>query len=96
MSSAILESIRQRGGEDAFLAYKKERPERAAHRYSISDVTVESSFVGYIYSATLRVTTNMILIKNTTVHKIELIYGQDGQFRQLKSLTDVSEFGLSF
>jgi hypothetical protein len=96
MSDAILTSIRDRGGLDAFEAFKKANPERAAHSYSVSDVSVTNSFVGYIYAAKIRVTTNAIIVKNTTVHRIELIYGLDGAYRQLKSLVTISEYGVSF
>jgi hypothetical protein len=96
MSEAIMASIKSRAAADVLTAYKKERPERGVHGHSVSDVSVTPSFVGFVCSATLRVTTNVILFKNTTVHRVELIYGQDGGYRQLKSLVDVSEYGLSF
>ncbi len=94
MSEAVKASIKTRGGEDAFSAFKQANTDSMNNSYTVSDVSVTESFVGYIYAATIRVTHKLLFIKNTTTHKIELIYGQDGQYRQLKSITTVSENGL--
>jgi hypothetical protein len=96
MSDAILTAIKTCGGSDAFEAFKKAHPGRAAHSYTVSDVSVTTSFVGYVYTATIRVTTNLVIVKNTTVHRIELIYGQDGAYRQLKSLVAIPKFTKGF
>lgn len=95
MSTALLTAIQNRAQSDALNEFKKQNTQHVS-RYSLSDVSVVSSFVGYIYSANLTVTTDIILFKNTTIHRIELIYGQDGEFRQLKSLLTKSEFNPSF
>ncbi|MEZ5941525.1 MAG: hypothetical protein R3C18_09050 [Planctomycetaceae bacterium] len=95
MSDAAMAAIKGRAGSDAINAYKQARPERAVHGHNVSNVEVTSSFVGYVSVVSLNVTTNAILFKNTTYHRIELIYGLDGEYRQMKSIEDLSECNLS-
>jgi hypothetical protein len=94
MSETILASIISRGDLDAFNAFKLSSPDSMNSSYTVSDVSVTESFVGYIYAATIRVIHKLLFVKNTTIHRIELIYGLDGTYRQVKSLTTISEHGL--
>ena len=94
MSGTILASIMSRGELDAFHAFKLSNPDSMNSSYTVSDVSVTESFVGYIYAATIRVTHKLLFVKNTTIHQIELIYGLDGTYRQIKLLTTISENGL--
>lgn len=67
MSGTILASIMSRGELDAFHAFKLSNPDSMNSSYTVSDVSVTESFVGYIYAATIRVT-----------HKLLFMFGSNG------------------
>ncbi len=67
MSATILTAIKTCGGSDAFHAFKLSNPDSMNSSYTVSDVSVTESFVGYIYTATIRVT-----------HKLLFVFGSNG------------------
>lgn len=89
----VREQIEKRAKIDALDEMRKRQPDRLISSFSVEDLVVEQNGSGYLARMVGKIKSDVVVGANTTTHRLDLMYGEDGQYLGVKSIEDVNTFG---
>lgn len=89
----VREQIEKQAKIDALDEMRKRQPDRLISTFSVEDLVIEQNGSTYLAKMVAKIKSDVVVGANTTTHRLDLMYGDNGQYLGVKRIEDVTTFG---